>query len=273
MQAKRSPHGLSLRGVNCTAVAEHGCQQRTRVNTGVSGEYHYTSLFYCNILVTMSQTQRSSLQGLLPNSITIRRKSSTQEVRNTTRDCAQKDGPDLPLLGKGESGHGTDGIVEGQSVNTSPPPDLVAHEPPPPPPPSTQDDSLLGKTTESNISLDKSKSHDLPTIEQLISKKDRGDVGVISDALNSVYALLRENHNSLNSHIESSEKRYTQLDLKIHKVYSELSDLNTVVAGHERTLKSLEVSKASREQFQNLNSKVDSMKRDMESSLENVRST
>lgn len=97
--------------------------------------------------------------------------------------------------------------------------------------------------------------------------------GVISDALNSVYALLRENNNNLNSHIESSEKRYTQLDTKIDKVYSELSDLNTVVAGHERTLKSLESSKATREQFQNLNSKVDTVKAGLESSLSDVRST
>lgn len=85
--------------------------------------------------------------------------------------------------------------------------------------------------------------------------------------MNSVYALLRENHSILNSHIESSEKRYMQLDTKIDKVHSELSDLNQVVTGHDCALKSLETSKATRDQFQQLNSKVDSVKSDLESSL------
>lgn len=124
----------------------------------------------------MSQQQRSSLQGLLPNSITIRRKSATQETRNAAQDCLQKDSPDLPQLAEGESRHGADGTDEGQSINTSPPPGLPALEPFPPLS-STHDDSATGITNELNISLAGSKSCDLPTIDQLISKKDRGDVG------------------------------------------------------------------------------------------------
>lgn len=135
--------------------------------TGVSRSHRSTINW-----VTMSQQQqRSSLQGLLPNSITIRRKSSTQEARTSAQEGLLKDIPESPKME--EDGQAPANGGGGQPVSTLPPPALLPLDSADPPPSlsSAHVDTPLGKAAD--ILQAGSKSYDLYTLEELINKKAR----------------------------------------------------------------------------------------------------
>lgn len=78
---------------------------------------------------------------------------------------------------------------------------------------------------------------------QIIDPKDRGDSGVISDAINSVYALLYENKYAINSHREYNEEQ------------------------HDKDIGLLRTGKASKQEIKIIDSKISSLRTELEDKL------
>lgn len=102
---------------------------------------------------------------------------------------------------------------------------------------------------------------------QIIHPKDRGDTGAISDAINSVYALLYENKDAINSHRDYNEEQFSHLNSRIDSISNRLETVNQRLVDHDNELGILRTGKASKQEIKQLDSKITSLKTELEEKL------
>lgn len=217
---------------------------------------------------TGTQRKRGSgIQGLLPNSMVTR--SRTAIGLSTMSDAPGLSPPGPGNTTKGGSVDGATSAGDGH-VNLSVPP------PVPPLAPSSlalhspgMSQHIMTGNMDVNFVPESSKLSTLPTLDKLISEKDRGDVRALSDGMNRMYDLMRINYETLSSHIVSTEKRFSSLNEKLDRACVDIRELGLTSARHEESITALNASKASREQVQTLHTNLDSVK----SSVSNTKLT
>lgn len=225
----------------------------------------------------------SGIRGLLSNSMTTRSKStggsksvleksliSSKPAQAQAQAQAQASPPG-PAMNMGvdgvDSAHGAEG-GPGPVPAPLPTPPWVANSP------STE--QMSEQTSSGIVNLnptpEASKLLSLFSRGKLIDEKDRGDVGALSDGMNSMFDLLRINYETLNSHILNTDKRFTNLDSKIDKACMEIRELGVVSSRHEKEIISLEANKASKDQVQSLSTELEALKSTVASSKSSINS-
>lgn len=102
---------------------------------------------------------------------------------------------------------------------------------------------------------------------QIIHPKDRGDTGAISDAINSVYALLYENKDAINSHRDYNEEQFSHLNTRIDSISNRLESVNQRLLDHDKELGSLRTGKASKQEIKQLDGKISTLRSELEEKL------
>lgn len=111
--------------------------------------------------------------------------------------------------------------------------------------------------------------------DKLISDKDRGDTGAISDAINSMYlhlaSLLNENKDSLNGYIKESETKFTQLNSKVDALGTKFEGFQSSLNSQATDIESLKTGKATlwelehvKEHIKEIESRFTSLYEDLE---------
>lgn len=81
-------------------------------------------------------------------------------------------------------------------------------------------------------------SSQVPT-ETLISKKDRGDTGALSDAFNTMYSLLLDNQSRFNAYMSYNDNRVRCLNKKITKVGDKINEIDVSLKDHNEAIAKL----------------------------------
>lgn len=111
-----------------------------------------------------------------------------------------------------------------------------------------------------------------PRKETLIGKKDRGDVRVISDALNEMYAFMQTSHSRVDSFVRYSQEKFVRIDNSITSIMDRVDKIETACRNNDDTLASLSEDKVSKSEVEEVKVDMNRLKSELRSEMKNEMS-
>lgn len=130
--------------------------------------------------------------------------------------------------------------------------------PPTLPPSSVQEPSLSQPEGDGEVMIRK----------ELIDKKDRGDTGAISDALNQMYIFMQENKIAFDSYVRQTEDRFLKINENVSALSERVGSLESGFQDQKKTMVSLNEEKVSKDDIKVLEEEMVSIKSSCQSALE-----